>query len=378
MEQRFAVIMAEAKAEISAWLGVAKGQVIDFLLAIKRDADGVNERHGREIERVAEIKQPPPGEKGEQGERGPQGPKGDQGEPGQAGVAGAEGPQGPQGVQGERGPQGARGEPGMMGGMGEIGPIGPQGPQGAFGPQGARGEPGQAGLPGEEGPMGRQGTQGERGPQGARGEPGERGLKGDKGDHGEKGETGEKGAEGPRGELPLITEWEAKRVYYRAACVTFMGSCYQAKQDTGEPPSDREAWRLLAAGGRDGVSPTVRGTFDRGTDDYRALDIVMLNGSSFIARRDAPGDCPGDGWQALALVGKRGEKGESGAKGAKGERGEKGERGAPGLDGKAAAQIVAWRADRDSYAVFGVLSDRSETPPLELRPLFEQFESETS
>jgi hypothetical protein len=36
---------------------------------------------------------------------------------------------------------------------------------------------------------------------------------------------------------------------------------------------------------------------------------VALNGSSFVALKDRPGDCPGDGWQLLASAGKRGERG---------------------------------------------------------------------
>lgn len=338
---------ANLMSEVRGVLGDIQGRAVDFHLGWKREADREIERHTRAINRIEAFVQPPPGEEGERGPPGPQGERGLTGEPGQTGAPGAEGPMGPQGVQGERGPQGARGEPGQTGAPGEIGPAGVQGPQG------------------------------ERGPPGARGEAGERGYKGDKGEPGDRGEKGEPGLEGPPGRLPLISEYQAKKVYYRGDCVTFMGACYQAIKDTGEAPPDHECWRMIASGGRDGASPTVRGTYDRAIGDYRGLDIVMLNGSSFIARRDAPGECPGEGWQALALVGKRGEPGQAGQKGTRGERGERGERGAPGIDGTPAPMIVAWRVDRDSYTAFGVLSDRSETPPLELRPLFEQFESET-
>ena len=195
------------------------------------------------------------------------------------------------------------------------------------------------------------------------------------GDKGETGETGAIGPEGVPGLLPMIEEYQVKKVYYRAQCVTLRGSCYQAIRDTGEPPPDRESWLLVASSGRDGVSPEVRGTYDR-AGDYRCLDIVMKDGSSFIAKRDAPGECPSDGWQCLAMVGKRGEQGQAGTKGAKGDKGERGERGAAGVDGKAAVFIVGWRVDRDLYLAIPILSDRSEGPPLELRPLFEQFQSE--
>ncbi len=177
--------------------------------------------------------------------------------------------------------------------------------------------------------------------------------------------------------MPVATDYVAKKVYYRADCVYFMGGLYQARKDTGEPPHDGDAWQLLAAPGRDGRSAVSRGTYDRQINDYRELNIVMSNGSSFIAKRDDPGDCPGDGWQALALVGKRGEQGQPGAKGAKGDRGERGERGASGVDGKPAVAWVAWEVDRDAYTATPILSDRSLGPPLPLRPLFEQFQSET-
>ena len=44
-------------------------------------------------------------------------------------------------------------------------------------------------------------------------------------------------------------------------------------------------------------------------------DIVALNGGSFIARHDDPGECPGSGWQSLTLPGKRGERGPHGERG---------------------------------------------------------------
>jgi hypothetical protein len=110
----------------------------------------------------------------------------------------------------------------------------------------------------------------------------------------------------------------------------------------------------------------VRGTFDQAAV-YRHLDIVALGGSSFIARRDQPGPCPGEGWQLIASAGKPGKPGP------KGEPGEAGARGEPGA---AAPTIVGWKIDRKAYAATPILSDRSETPPLELRGLFEQFHTE--
>jgi len=110
---------------------------------------------------------------------------------------------------------------------------------------------------------------GEIGPQGP---PGERGGKGEPGD----GIQGPPGIPGPPGE-------------------------------PGEP-------------GAEGRSFTIRGTWNPATE-YRALDVVMLNGASFAARVDGPGPCPGEGWQMLAAQGGYGKPGKPG---------ERGERGPPG------------------------------------------------
>jgi hypothetical protein len=107
----------------------------------------------------------------------------------------------------------------------------------------------------------------------------------------------------------------------------------------------------------------IRSTFDANAD-YRRLDVVALNGGSFIALKDAPSACPGPDWQLLARPGKRGAAGE------KGERGEPGPQGAPGLSG---ATICDWKIDRACYVATPVMSDGCDGPPLELRGLFEQF-----
>jgi hypothetical protein len=111
----------------------------------------------------------------------------------------------------------------------------------------------------------------------------------------------------------------------------------------------------------------IRSTFDANTD-YRRLDVVACNGGSFIALKDAPGPCPGPGWQLLASPGKRGAAGE------KGERGERGPQGDPGLSG---ATIRDWKIDLARYVATPLMSDGREGPPLELRALFEQFLLET-
>jgi hypothetical protein len=184
---------------------------------------------------------------------------------------------------------------------------------------------------------------------------------------GPPGPSGPPGEQGPPGKLPMVKLWTPETVYYAGDVVAFDGGTYQAKRDTGQPPSHAD-WICLATSGRDGGSITVRGTFNE-TAEYRRLDVVALNGGCFIARKDAPGPCPGSGWQLLASQGKRG------VAGARGERGERGPKGDPGLSG---VTICDWKIDRARYVATPVMSDGREGPPLELRGLFEQFWLEAS
>jgi hypothetical protein len=161
--------------------------------------------------------------------------------------------------------------------------------------------------------------------------------------------------------------FEPGRVHYQGDIVIHDGSLYQAVRDTGRdiPHAD---WICLARAGRDALSPNVRGTYDT-HETYQRLDIVALDGASFIARRVDPGLCPGDGWQVIAAHGARGEKGSHGPRGEKGDPGERGE---------PAPTTVAWLIDRERYRASPRMSDGTVGPMLELRELFEQFLSETS
>jgi hypothetical protein len=134
---------------------------------------------------------------------------------------------------------------------------------------------------------------------------------------GTDGQPGERGERGPQGEFPIVAQW-SDRVHYSGEIVTYEGHTWQARVDTGRAPPDA-TWHCLARGGNDGRSFNVRGTFDA-AESYAALDVVALNGASFVARRASPGACPGEGWQMVAAQGKRGNPGERGAA-AKGERG---------------------------------------------------------
>jgi hypothetical protein len=116
--------------------------------------------------------------------------------------------------------------------------------------------------------------------------------------------------------------------------------------------------------------------FDEPSTNERAHALRAAGGyppsgsSSFIARKDQPGRCPGEDWQLIVSVGKQGRPGPPGAKGERGEPGSKGGPGAP------APTILAWKVDRESYMVTPIMSDASEVPAIEMRALFEQFHDE--
>lgn len=129
------------------------------------------------------------------------------------------------------------------------------------------------------------------------------------------GKDGEPGAPGPMGKLPTVSKWE-DRVHYQGEVVSFDGALYQASKDTGKSPA-HEDWTCVVSPGRngaDGKSFTIRGTWEPGIE-YNELDVVMINGASFAAKSDNPGECPGDGWQLMAAQGKRGKPGERGPNG---------------------------------------------------------------
>jgi hypothetical protein len=215
------------------------------------------------------------------------------------------------------------------------------------------------------------GPEGKRGPKGEAGEKGERGEKGLPGPAGAAGLDGTDGARGQKGEpgtLPAVREWASDTVHYAGVVVTHGGGTWQASCDTGQAPGHAD-WICIACPGRDAAMPKVRGTWSE-AETYAALDIVALTGSSFIARRAAPGACPGEGWQLIASAGRQGSKGPAG------ERGETGAVGARGLPGTSAPTIIGWKIDRKAYAAIPILSDKSEAPALELRSLFEQFHDE--
>jgi hypothetical protein len=90
-------------------------------------------------------------------------------------------------------------------------------------------------------------------------------------------------------------------------------------------------------------------------------------GSSFIALYDDPGIPGDDGWQLLAGRGGRGPERPIGARGRKGERGARGED---------APTIISWVVDPVHYRAVPTMSNGRAGAPLDLRPLFEQFNAE--
>ena len=112
--------------------------------------------------------------------------------------------------------------------------------------------------------------------------------------------------------MPVCKAHQQGKVYYAGEIITSSGSTFQANCDTGQAPP-HEDWNCIAAAGG---SPVIQGTFDpKKSNGYRRNSLVVLNGASFIALRDAPGPCPGPGWQLMAGQGRRGQSGERGPAG---------------------------------------------------------------
>ena len=85
---------------------------------------------------------------------------------------------------------------------------------------------------------------------------------------------------GAPGRLPIAKIWHQDSVTYEAEVVCYDGALYQALKDTAHVPGGSD-WICLAVAGRDAITPQVRGTYKDG-EQYKKLDIVALNGASFI------------------------------------------------------------------------------------------------
>lgn len=290
------------------------------------------ETERRLTERMATLKDGDPGRDGKDGRDGEPGAAGRDGVDGAAGKDGLNGRDGHDGVAGRDGADGAPGKDGRDGIDGKDAPA-PTADQIADAVRAMipamleravadylTANPPPAGRDGKDGVNGKDGLDGAAGKDGA---DGRNGVDGANGKDGMNGRDGTDGRDGKDGKLPLVKAW-ADGVHYQGDAVTHDGATWQAVRDTGRAPP-HEDWICLAKAGRDGEdgrSFTVRGTWGEAVE-YRALDVVALNGGAFVARKDEPGPCPGDGWQMIAMQGKPGRPGERGI-GARGERGEAG------------------------------------------------------
>lgn len=228
------------------------------------------------------------------------------GAPGRDGIDGKDGAPGRDGADGVNGVDGAPGQDGAAGERGADGAPGVDGKDGGRGEPGIPGEPGRDGVDGTPGPEGAPGFDGAKGADGLAGAAGRDGADGLNGVDGTPGRDGEQGPQGAPG-----------------------------------------------VDGRDGVDGKhayqgeARGLFDPAAQ-YRAMDTVGFNGSEWRAKRDDPGELPGDGWMLSAGRGKRGD------------RGDRGERGADGTPGRAAPEIIALYADPKAMSIVATKDDGSE------------------
>jgi hypothetical protein len=179
---------------------------------------------------------------------------------------------------------------------------------------------------------------------GEKGQPGEKGEKGDQGETGQAGQSGAKGDQGDKGDTG-----EAGQAIPGPAGRDGIDGKDGAPGERGERgvPGDP---------GVDGRTLfNIRDTYDA-AEKYLMGDVATLNRTWFVARKDEPGPCPGPDWKA----------------GPTGRVGDKGEPGPPGMT----REVVSWVVDRKRFVAVPVLNDGSKGPPLNLRPLFEQFQAE--
>lgn len=258
--------------------------------------------------------------------RGEPGPAG---KDGRDGIPGAKGEAGDAGAPGERGLQGEHGE---KGDAGEIGPAGRDGVDGEKGDVGPavdvaeiraivlehkaelRGEPGQAGEPGPAGRDGVDGVAGERGLDGRDGRDGKDGINGRDGALGPEGQKGLDGKDGSDGfsleDFSLDFDGE------RNVTLSFARGALQKTHTLVLPQ-----W-------------IYRGVFEEGRE-YQLGDMVTWGGSCWVARANT-GAKPGQSseasraWQLAVKAGRDGREGKPGREGQQGPKGDKGDAGRNG------------------------------------------------
>jgi hypothetical protein len=182
------------------------------------------------------------------------------------------------------------------------------------------------------------------------------------------GQPGPQGPPGPPGKLPRVKDYVAGCVHYEADVVSHDDALWQARCDTVHAPP-HDDWVCLARAGRDGLTPTICGTYTA-YGKYSKLDIVASDGAAFIARRDNPGLCPGDGWLLLSRQGKPGRRGEPGPAGRDGKNAE-----------TRVIRLQGWQVDAANFVITPLVLDGTRTiegPELSLRPMFERYHEEAN
>jgi len=139
-----------------------------------------------------------------------------------------------------------------------------------------------------------------------------------------------------REEIATLRAWRAEAALQVASLVGPPGPAGPtgAQGEAGEgivgPAGEQGIPGPTGERGDDGRTLAFRGHW-KAASTYEALDVVMVEGSSFVAVSDAPGACPGEGWRLLSPRGKAGPPGPAGAIG---------ERGYPGPPGPLPEALV--------------------------------------
>jgi hypothetical protein len=79
---------------------------------------------------------------------------------------------------------------------------------------------------------------------------------------GPPGPAGPRGEQGPPGLLAMVKLWIPETVYYEGDVVAYDGGTFQAKRDTGQPPSHAD-WTCLATAGRETAAASSRSRMHR-------------------------------------------------------------------------------------------------------------------
>ena len=203
-------------------------------------------------------------------------------------------------------------------------------------------------IPGPQGPQGLVGPAGQQGPQGQQGVAGSDGQQGIQGIQGIQGDAGPQGTAGQQ--WVYRGEYDGGITYAPNDYVTLNGSSYVMINFIGaggyDPIGWPGSWQLIASKGDQGLQGAVgpagadstvmgpagqavyswKGTWDY-LYPYNVNDVVVYDGSSYVATQSVTSDYPYEGSSLWQLIARRGDQGPTGADGAQGQTG------ANGMDG---------------------------------------------